>query len=349
MISKLIKLAYKNKIIKWVIVPGVLILLWISLSFIYIINSDFSPTTISFNHQAEGTSNQNYSELQGGSILRGNFKAKDNFLGIISIEFKRGNYPIHDQILFRIRELGSEEWLVENTYDARQFHYINKFPLGFPIIENSKNKIYEFEMISKFGTTDRGVSINTLNPVVVSKYKYDVGYLLSEPTKMIQFLSNKLNYALSFPENIKYFITYFLPFVFYYLFLILIKFKKITKNEIKKFISLPPIKFHLDHLRALDSLLGYSLIFLLVFDILIITKVYDLVLLLVVGVWLLNTIFYKGKSKNDFFIALICTYLLVLFLSLGFDSIAEKAALWTYYFLILGSIHGLIELRRKEL
>jgi len=346
--NKFLTAIYRNRVTKWITIPALLVLLWGLLSFVYLISLDFSPTTVSFNHQSKRDNDQSYVELRGNSVLRGYFKAKENFLGIISIEFKKEDSPIRDQILFRIKELGSSEWLAENTYDTRQFYYIKKFPLGFPIIEDSKGKTYEFEMVSKFGTSEEGVTVDVLNPIVVSKYKYDLSYLTSNPQRMIGFIFNKLSYALSFSENIKYFFIYSLPFIFYYLVLILARFKKNNRVRIKKFIGFPLVKFHLDGLSVWGNFLGYLLSFLLIVNISAIVGVYDLFSFLIVEIWLLAVLLNKHKSKDTFFIALICVYSLILFLSLGLDNMTDKAVLWIYYFLILGSIHGLIELRKEK-
>ncbi|MBT3249270.1 MAG: hypothetical protein HN846_00375 [Candidatus Pacebacteria bacterium] len=345
--NQLIELVYRNRVIKWVVIPALLALLWGLLSFIYLVSSDFSPTTLSFNHQSKRDENQSYSELQGGNVLKGYFKARNNFLGIISIEFKKGTSPVYDQVLFRIRELGSEEWLAENTYDTRQFYYINKFPLGFPIIENSKGKTYEFEMSSQLGTSEESIAVDTLNPVVVSKYKYGLDYLMISPQHTLGFVFDKFSYALSFGENIRYLFLYSLPFIFYYLLILLIKFEKLNKAKLKKFANLPLIRFHLDHLKVFDNNHGYLFTLLIMTDILVVARIYDLISLLVIGFWLLVVFLRQYKSGDTFFVALSCTYFFIFSLSLGFEGMAEKIAIWIYYFLILGSIHGLIELRKK--
>lgn len=123
--------------------------------------------------------------------IRGNFIAKTDNLGIIAIPFNTHNRSINDRIYFRIKEAGSNNWFYQNIYKTNQFKNNIPFPFGFPIIQNSKNVSYTFEIESLNGTPDDSPSISKAKPYFLSKYKFPKSELVKNPYILSQFLVNK--------------------------------------------------------------------------------------------------------------------------------------------------------------
>ena len=109
---KLIKKLFKtldnlisNKIIKWIIIPCILLLLWFSLSLTY---SSYKSFTVLQYPQNQDKNNTFFEKkLLKGQKLIGKFEAKENNLGIVAVKF--GNVPRvefekEDTIVFRIKE-----------------------------------------------------------------------------------------------------------------------------------------------------------------------------------------------------------------------------------------------------
>jgi hypothetical protein len=157
-------------------------------------------------------------ELLANNKISESFTAQDDNLGIIAIPFDAHNRSINDRIIFRIKENGSKSWYFQNTYNADQFQTNVPFPFGFPIIKNSRNKAYTFQIESLAGTSTDSISISKTNPYFLTKYKFSKEDLIKNPVKLFQFLVAK-NSEQAQPltmDKIILIIIYFLsPFIVY--------------------------------------------------------------------------------------------------------------------------------------
>jgi len=83
------------------------------------------------------------------------------------------------------------------------------------------------------------------------------------------------------------------------------------------------------------------------FDIFLISAAFDLIVLFFVFWWLALNLAFKLKGRLSIAIALfflaLCPFLLILKL----DNIAEKAAIWAYMFLLIGTIKMLFEMKKN--
>lgn len=148
---------------------------------------DHNPTVIIENNSLN--LQQNIELLKGNKIF-GEFKAKHNNLGIISIPFDT-HYRINDDyLIFRIKNKNQANWFYENKYKVDQFQNKKYFPFGFPEIKNSKNETYQIEIESVQGSDDNFVSVNKYSQIL-SKYSYPKTYLLENKKELIPFLINK--------------------------------------------------------------------------------------------------------------------------------------------------------------
>ena len=154
---------FKRKIVRFVLIPFLLLVLWFGFTVSYIMYLDSSFTLISntlpstvFTHLPIGT-------LEKGEYISGKFVGNNNNLGIISLRFKtffRPAYENEDHLLFQIKEAGDKKWYYQNTYRVGTIYDVPFFPFGFPIITDSKGKIYEFKVTSLNGNGQNSIALS---------------------------------------------------------------------------------------------------------------------------------------------------------------------------------------------
>lgn len=181
-------------------------------------------------------------EMLKGEKVVGEFEARENNLGIISIGFKTYGRVNRDTFIFRMKEKNKDKWYYVNTYDARQFGGYPIFPFGFPVISNAKGKTYIFELESQKGTKENAVGISTEEPVIITKHTFAKKDLLSDNSLRMTFVISKIS---SIIEGKIFIPTFFLssillisPFLLFKSFpddvFSFVSFKNIKKRNIKK-------------------------------------------------------------------------------------------------------------------
>lgn len=95
-------------------------------------------------------------------------------LGIIAIRFQTYRRINDDILTFRLKPKETTVWTYESNYKTDQFQDHELFPFGFPPQLDSSSKTYEIELESLSGRDDNYVSVDSINPVVVSKYHLPV-------------------------------------------------------------------------------------------------------------------------------------------------------------------------------
>lgn len=173
----------KNKI---VIVFGILILIGIGFRKM-IIFQDYNPTVVIERDEFQNIRNK---ELLEGEKITGEFKAKNNNLGIISVFFNTHNRVNDDYLQFKIKEKGNTQWYYSNKYKVDQFQNNQYFSFGFPQINDSKGKKYQIEIESLIGAD--GNSVQMVNDMpFLSKYSFPKAYLLQNKSEIPIFIFNK--------------------------------------------------------------------------------------------------------------------------------------------------------------
>jgi len=76
----------------------------------------------------------------------GEFVSTSDNLGIVSTRIHNFSNRNYELVNFRIKEINSNDWYYVNNYQIEQSKNRQYFPFGFPIINNSKNKKYQFEI-----------------------------------------------------------------------------------------------------------------------------------------------------------------------------------------------------------
>lgn len=170
----------------------------------YIKFSDNANSVISIVPQVTIDSNYLNQELYKNDVVRGTFTSQYPHLGIVSIRFRTYYRINNDKLIFRLREKGSGVWYYENSYNTDQFQPNTLFPFGFPIIDDSKGKKYEFEIESISGGYDNAVSVNSDRPFLVSKYKYAFKEILSNRLVFKEFFINKIKGLITDTDIVSY-------------------------------------------------------------------------------------------------------------------------------------------------
>lgn len=217
--------------------------LFIVLFFYQLLMSDRPITSLSQYLSTSSVLNTKKLDLTKEVVAKGSFVAKENYLGIINVRFdpQKNN---DDQIIFRIKEKGNSQWYYEQTYHAVQFIKLPLFPIGFPIIKDSKGKAYEIEIYTKKGKIN-SVSLDPTYPGFVLRYFIPKTELLSNPKILLNFILNKIYFNLK-QEGIVVLLLSITMFVFVSLIGLIIKipiFNKIFSLGIIFLISIIDIFF----------------------------------------------------------------------------------------------------------
>lgn len=83
----------------------------------------------------------------------------------------------------------------------------------------------------------------------------------------------------------------------------------------------------------------------ILFDIFILPQNYDTVTVLLTIFWVIVVIGYRLESRFSFAITLSFLIICPISLAFGNEFVAEKAAIWTYMFLVVGTVQSMIELK----
>lgn len=346
--NNFIKIFNHNLLLKWIFIPALLLSTWFILSTTYLITSDLSSSVLSYNHEEETQIPQEYVENNGTKEWHGRFKAKDNYLGIVTIEFTRTQKPIFDQVSFMIKEKDAIDWYEINTYDARQFYFLSKFPFGFKVIENSKDKIYEFKFVSLSGSQLYKASLEKPNPIVISKYQYPKKLLINDPFLLISFLYKKIIYSLSIQEYQNIIILFALPLFFYMNLISLMEIGLIKEATISKLIKTPAYLFFKNQFKFVDNIFVLSWVVAVFVNIFSLNQTYDVLSILLLGIWLILILKFKINHQASFSMALMLVIFFPILFYFNSDSVLKKNSDWIFYFLLFGLFHALIELRFKN-
>jgi hypothetical protein len=301
------------KIIRWGIFPLILLVFWIIGSAFLNPNSNF--TFLSYPDDNLVNNIKKDPLLKHAKII-GEFKAQENYLGIISLSLKNPKgveFEDEDILIFRIKEKGEKNWHQENTYKSGLLYGYKSFPFGFSLIDNSQNKTYVFEIESTNGNRNNAVFVDRDNPVFISSYKIPSKEIFSNSKGLLTFICKKIISSFSSVDFLLYSTLYLTPLLYYILWHIIIK--KIILN--KYFLNMVPL------------LIIFS-------DILIIKGDYAGIILCAIGFWLTFLILNNFKLNISFIFSfiLIISGAIAIFINPNF--IATKLANWGYYMFIMG-------------
>lgn len=166
---------------------------------------------------------KNSYDLMSGKTFSQEINSKHDNLGIIAIRFQTFNRINNDTVVFRIKENTDQGWYYSANYNTDQFQDRELFPFGFPIINNSKDKIYKIEVESKFGSDSSHVRIDNLAPSIFSKHKYQLRRNGQDSIGAVLFLLLKFQNIVTNISILYPILLYFLPFSVQILYIIIFK------------------------------------------------------------------------------------------------------------------------------
>ena len=339
---------FKNKVVKFVVMPFLLLALWFSLTFLYIIHLDTAFSLISYVLPNSVFTHVTYQKLEKGDYIEGEFRASENNLGILSLRFEtffRPAYQNEDKLLFQIKEKGDKNWYYQNTYRDGLIYDVPFFPFGFPIIKDSLGKTYEFKITSLRGDNNNSVALSSRWQNIAAKYKFNKNEILGSRFGIFKFSIRKFFISFLSIDVLFSSFIYFLPLFFYLLLL-----SPLGKYIQRPFLFLERKLFDLD--KVVKSSRTTSIIFsdFILLGAVLLDGFYlqlgnDFVYLLIPILWIIIQRYFGFTSKKTFIIGISFLLFPPIFLQFNLGQIALNLAVWAYLFLCAGLIQAMMELK----
>ncbi len=310
-----------NKFIKYLLIPILLLGCWITLSLLF--SSYKSLSILVYPHIEKEIGNYPENQkLTKGKSISGEFRARENDLGIIEIKIDDvSGVGVEDILEFSLREKGKAEFLYRKTYKSGAMRDNRRFPFGFPLVKDSKGKTYQFELRSLSGTLENAVILSKEAPIYTTKYKSDIRELINTNAVWDFFLKKVYTFIIN-PDFLASTSIFFVPFELYVSWLIIFSFwKKLTGGK---------------------NIVTLLFVFFVFIDFLLISRQIYALYFLLLAVWLAMIRSYKIPLRFNFYLALI---LLVLGSGMTFiksDIILNKISIWAYTFMIIGAVQLIV-------
>ncbi len=358
---KLVKNIIAKKWFYLYLVPFALFFSGSSITFWNVINLDTHYTVMPIVHINDGVLQMSSNLLVDRNVVKGQFISSEPNLGTVALPIRdehEGSTKDDFKVFFRIKEQNSKNWLSTNSYSGGQFKELERFPFGFALINNSKGKTYSFELYSHGADAQNALTIAS-NSKIITHHQLNKSDL-KKPVFAAKYLLGKIVYALQNINAIFSTLVYFLPFYCYFYllhegnkiklptlftYLLLIPF-------IDRYLMPPVVKVINKLLRFLykthlidekTSVLRVPLITIIIFviiigEIFIIKGINNLLLLIIILVWTISVVLYKFRVDSSYLIAIIFLVVCLILYLFGLETYAEKAAVWTYLFLVVGAL-----------
>jgi len=327
--KKIIKLPDKflsNKLISLVLIPFLLIIFWFLSSIIF--NNKLSFSVLLYNHSTNDIQKLPEGKFLKGDQIKGEFKAKDNNLGLLSLRFDqyaKHDFASEDVVLFRLREKGDKEWYYTNNYRASLLDKNLTLLIGFPLISDSKGKIYQFEIESQLGNQNNALEISRKKTAFFTGYQYSKREILKSRQKTLQFLTKK---TVTSYTNFDFLLnsTLFLTPLFLYAFAYLLFYSSYSSK-----ISL----------YGYDWSLGLLIVAPL--DIFMIQEMYYGIFLFTLLAWVFYVLYKKLESRYTFIFSFALIFIWIGLLILHINKFQNKINVYVYLFLIIGTVQAVFE------
>lgn len=312
-----------------------LFILWVSQTLFYVYKKDEGIPTL-YDRYAFQDFTRSSTLMHKDDVLSASFKPSYQNLGIVQVRFVTFKRMSDDKLIFRIKEKGQTEWYYQATYKTDQFQDDELFPFGFPLIQDSQNKEYEFEIISLLGAQENNVGASKTFPSFAAKYIYSKD-ILNNKEELISFLLNKFVNTVSDPDVLTHSLFYLLPLVLYFYFEKFVTLKRLQKYE------------RFQKLFTYTWRKARAIIFLSIILEVIIGEVSSNVLFIsVLLFWILTIRQYKLEYRISTTISAYLILLIPFLIILGFSAAAEKIFEWIFVFFTIGVLQlGLIKLKDK--
>ncbi len=337
-------------IIKWGVIPALLIFLWISLSLFF--SSYRSFTVLQYAHNQDNDNEFYGRKLLKGQKLKGTFKARANYLGIIAVRFGDNpgqDFEKEDVILFRIKRKGSDAWIYQNKYRSGSFTSNQYFPFGFKEIEKSKGETYEFEIFSLNGNKESSLETKHTNPVYLSKYKFPKKEIFKDDVSIIKFISQKIITFITNYDSLLSSAVFLLPFIFYIIsiFSVSLPLRKIIKS--KNILSLPLRKIiKSKNILSAKKLFAILVVILIFFDVIFYEFTTTGFTLGLLGLWIYTTYLNKFKSNVTLFFAFILIIISILSIYFELKISVDKISSFAYFLILIVFFQKIFEHKKSR-
>lgn len=281
-------------------------ILGLFLIYSYTQRQNTNPSIINSQYKKENLIDYKNTPLIKNTKITGKFYSKFDNLGTLAFRFNTQARINEDVVEFRIKEENTQEWYYQNKYNTNQFQPGELFPFGFPIITDSKNKTYLFEIESLAGEDQNSVIVDIKNSAIfIAKHQFPLNKL--GVIEWIKYLPIKTINLFADKNFIFYFVAYFSPIFLF-----------ISHQASKKS----------------KGFLGVLLIAMF-FDVIFTPQYHsDFYTLTIFIYWLYYA--YKHKLKSEITISIIIILLILDgFLINNLNALqAEKASIWIYLLFI---------------
>ena len=314
-----------NKFAAWFLIPIILLSFWIICSLLF--NNKVSFSVLLFPQNRSLIVQVPQEKILKGEKITGNFTARENNLGLIMMKFNnyvKPDYADEDILVFSIKEKGSKSWYYKGNYHSGAFEHLTYFPFGFTPINNSKDKIYQFQLVSLNGNSSNAIELSKSNSIFQTGYQFSKRDIIGDKSFLIKFILEKIEISFTNLDFLLSSIIYLLPFLFYLLWQVY----KYKRKIIKKYITV------------------FTLI-LIAIDILFLKTLYIGVLVGLIVFWIISIKLKRLENSVSFTIAFIFLFAWITLMYIGFDSYSDKFNVWTYTFLVIGTFQVVIEEKKK--
>ncbi|GEM_PF-470710 len=256
--------------------------------------------------------------LTKGRVLRGEFVARENNLGIVTIKLDGiGHTGEEDVLVFRLKEKTRHDWLYTNEYKGGVFRKNKIFTFGFPIIADAKGKTYHFELASLNGTETNALRISGQNPVFTSRYKFSKLDLLNV-NFLGHFLLSKVYTLFINPDVMSSTLIFIMPLILYWLSLLYMT------RRISLFIR--------------HRYLAVLIILMIFYDILFARLHWDVVFFIILGFWFYTLYVNKLSYVISFHLAFFIMVMSIMLIYFTIPFSIDNASTWIYFLMLVGTI-----------
>lgn len=315
----------RNRLSKiYILIISISIIFWFLASIFMINRISFSVVTL----QSSNLTPSIHLNVDDNSSFIGKFKSLDNNLGIIYIPLNPKTIKSDGVVAFSFKQEGKGEWEYQKTYDAKLFDSQSYFTFGVPILKNSQDKVYEFEIASSL---DNKESLSIKSENFITGYQYSREDITSFNYGSLRFFKNKILGSITDPDFIIKSTIYLLPlFIFILLAFIINLLSSITKR----------ISINLNYLRIVIPIL---LLFTLLLESNLPIDSFPILILL----WISLIVSYKLRSRFTLITGFVVIVIWIVIIPLGFFALQSKLNEIAYALLFIGCIQLLAEERRN--
>jgi len=256
-----------------------------------------------------------------GTLIQASYP---NFGGMI-IHFEK---PMKksDYFTFELLESDTNRLVYSSKYPFHDVFYLPKFPFGFPPIKDSENKTYKIKLYPMdFMLVTRGVSYELIYPFNI--------YQIFKGDKLIRFIKGKTDQYIDEFVYSRYLIFFLFPSFLY----ILVSLSRVTSFTKIFFRLLNQSKLFYTLLSLIKPSF-FLLLTIISYDVLYVSKPSNGYIFMLSLFWVYLILIYKYTYTHSFLISFYFMLLSPLFMISDMSYSIDKTAIWSYVFLIIGSI-----------